>query len=133
MEIFNKSQIEKEIDDLPTGILNILVDAANSINIKSIAIVGGIVRDLLTKSKNKDYLIIFHDLDLIIEGEATTYVSELERIIGPDKVKIIRNNKAYKTSEITIHGIKVDIASARKEDYPIPGENPTIESSTIKT
>ncbi len=132
MKLFNKSKIEKEIKELPKGFLTILFDAAISANIKSIAIVGGIVRDLIMKSKNIDYEIIFNDLDIIIEGETTKYVEELQKILGPDQVKIIRNNKTYKTSEIIINNIKIDIASAREETYPIPGENPIVKSSTIK-
>ena len=132
MKSFNQSTIEKEIKELPYGILKILLNAAISVNINSIAIVGGIVRDLLTKSKYKDYEIIFNDLDIMIEGDNTIYLQELQRILGPNKVKIIRNNTTYKTSEITINGIRIDIASARKENYPIPGENPIVESSTIQ-
>ena len=132
MELFDKSTIEKEIQELPNGILTILSDAAISLNINSIAIVGGVVRDLITKSKNKDFEIFFNDLDLIIEGDTSNYVKELQRIIGPERVKIIRNNTDYKTSEIIINGIKIDIAAAREEKYPIPGENPIVESSTIK-
>ncbi len=132
MELFNKSKIERDISELPNGILNILLDAAVSVNINSIAIVGGVVRDLITKSKNHDYEIIFSDLDLVIEGDVLTYIKELQKIIGPEEFKVIRNNTTYKTSEITINGIKVDIASARKETYSIPGENPTVVSSTIK-
>ena len=132
MELFNKYKIEQVISELPNGILTILLDAAVSVNIKSIAIVGGIVRDLITKSKNQDYEIIFNDLDLVIEGETSTYVKELQRILGNKGLKVIRNNKTYKTSEITINGLKIDIASARKETYPIPGENPIVVSSTIK-
>jgi len=131
MALFDKSKIEKEIPELPNGILTILLDAAVSVNINSIAIVGGVVRDLITKSKNQDYEIIFNDLDLIIEGETSTYVKELQKVLGPEKVKIIRNNTSYKTSEITIDDIKVDIAAAREETYPIPGENPIVELSTI--
>ena len=132
MELFNTSKIENEIKELPKGILNIFLDVAISVNIKSIAIVGGIVRDILTKSKNKDYIINFNDLDLIIEGETTIFVKELQKVLGSDKVKIKRNNVNYKTSEIIVNGINVDIASARTETYPIPGENPIIESSTIR-
>ena len=132
MELFSKSKIEKEIKELPHGILNILLDVAVSININSIAIVGGVVRDLITKSKNKNYEIIFNDLDLIIEGETIIYVKELKRFFGPKRLKVIRNNTIYKTSEITIDGIKIDIASAREETYAIQGENPIVESSTIK-
>ncbi|WP_269604483.1 CCA tRNA nucleotidyltransferase [Prochlorococcus marinus] len=131
MELFDKDTIEKKIRELPNGILTILLDVAVSINIKSIAIVGGVVRDLITKSKNQDYEIIFNDLDLVIEGETSTYVKELQKTLGPERVKVIRNNTTYKTSEITINDIKVDIASAREETYPIPGENPIVESSTI--
>ena len=131
MKLFTKSRIEQEIQELPSGILNILLDTAISLNIQSIAIVGGVVRDLITKSKYKEYEINFNDLDLIIEGDTTKYIKELQKIIGPNKVKVIRNNIPYRTSEITIKGIKVDIASARKETYPIPGENPIVEASTI--
>ena len=132
MDLFDKSKIEKEIRELPNGLLAILLEAAVSVNINSIAIVGGIVRDLITKSINQDYEITFNDLDLIIEGETSIYVKELQKIFGPERLKVIRNNKTYKTSEIIINGIKVDIATARKESYPIPGENPIVESSTIK-
>ncbi len=132
MELFNKSNIEKEIKELPNGILNTLLDAAISININSIAIVGGVVRDLLTKSKNEDYEITFNDLDLIIEGDPTNYIKELQNILGPDKIKVVRNNTNYRTSEITINDIKIDIASARSETYPNPGENPIVELSTIR-
>ena len=84
MELFDKSKIEKEIKELPSGILTILLDAAASVNITSIAIVGGVVRDLITKSKNRDYEIIFNDLDLIIEGETSTYVKELQKFLGAE-------------------------------------------------
>ena len=132
MELFEKSLIEKEIKELPSGILTTILDAAVKINITSIAIVGGIVRDLITKSKNQDYEITFNDLDLIIEGETSNYIKELQKILGPERVKIIRDNTTYKTSEVIINGIKVDIAAAREEIYPIPGENPIVSSSTIK-
>jgi poly(A) polymerase len=132
MKLFDKSTIEKEIKELPSGILTILLDAAVSVNITSIAIVGGVVRDLITKSKNQNYEIIFNDLDLIIEGERLNYVQEIQKVLGAEKVKVIRNNKTYKTSELIINGLKVDIASAREETYPIPGENPIVELSTIK-
>ena len=132
MELFDKSTIEKEIKELPSGILTIILEAACSVNITSIAIVGGVVRDLIKKSKNQDYEIIFNDLDLIIEGETSTYIKELQKVLGAERVKVIRDNRNYKTSEVIINGIKVDIASARKETYPIPGENPIVELSTIK-
>ena len=132
MELFNKAKIEYEIKELPSGILTILLDTAISIDIKSIAIVGGIVRDLIAKSKNKDYTISFNDLDLIIDGEIDNYIEELKKIFGQNRVKVIRNNKNYQTAEITINGLKVDIARAREEIYPVPGENPIIKSTTIK-
>ena len=132
MKLFDKSTIEKEINELPSGILTILFDTAISVNINSIAIVGGIVRDLITKSKNQDYKIIFNDLDLIIEGETSTYIKELQKVLGAERVKVIRDNITYKTSEVIVNGIKVDIATAREEIYPIPGENPIVKLSTIK-
>ncbi len=132
MELFDKAKIEDEIRELPAGFLTILLDAAASANINSIAIVGGVVRDLITKSKNQNFEIIFNDLDLVIEGDTSIYIKELQRLLGPETVKVIRNNKAYKTLEIIINGIKIDIAAAREENYPIPGENPIVKLSTIK-
>ena len=132
MGLFDKSTIEKEIKELPSGFLSIILDAALSANITSIAIVGGVVRDLIKKSNNRDYEIIFNDLDLIIEGDTSTYIKELQRVLGAESIKVIRFNRNYKTSEVIIDGIKVDIASARQERYPIPGENPIVELSTIK-
>ena len=79
MELFDKSKIEKEIPELTNGI-NYFTDAAVSVNINSIAIVGGVVRDLITKSKNQSYEIIFNDLDLIIEGE-TLLCKELQKVL----------------------------------------------------
>ena len=131
MELFNNTNIEEEINELPSGILSILFDAAIAIDITSIAIVGGLVRDLITKSKYKDYKINFNDLDIVIEGDVEVYISELQKNLGSERLKIVRKNKTYKTAEITINGIKVDIASAREETYPTPGENPTIDLSTI--
>ena len=61
MKVFDKSKIEKEIVELPNGILTILLDAAVSSNINSIAIVGGVVRDITIKSKTQDSEIIFID------------------------------------------------------------------------
>ncbi len=132
MGLFDKSTIEKEIKELPSGFLSIILDAALSANITSIAIVGGVVRDLIKKYNDLDYEIIFNDLDLIIEGDTSTYIKELQRVLGAESVKVIRFNRNYKTSEVIINGIKVDIASARQERYPIPGENPIVELSTIK-
>ena len=132
MELFDKSTIEKRIKELPSGILTILLDAAISVNINSIAIVGGVVRDLITKSKNQDYKIIFNDLDLIIEGETSNYIKELQKVLGAERVKVIRENTTYKTLEVIINGLKIDIATARIETYPIAGENPIVELSTIK-
>ena len=100
MELFDKSTIEKEIKELPSGFLSIILDAALSANITSIAIVGGVVRDLIKKSNNRDYEIIFNDLDLIIEGETSTYIKELQRVFGAESVKVIRFSRSYKTSEI---------------------------------
>ena len=100
MELFDKSTIEKEMKELPSGILTIILDAAVSVNITSIAIVGGVVRDLITRSKNQDYEIIFNDLDLIIEGETSIYVKELQKVLGAERVKVIRDNITYKSSEI---------------------------------
>ena len=132
MEYLKIDKIEKEIPELANGVLTILLEIALSIQIKSIAIVGGVVRDLINKSNNKDYKIIFNDLDIIIEGDAIYFTKQLQNFLGIDRVNIIRNNTIYKTSEIIIDGIKVDIASAREENYAIPGENPIVRSTTIE-
>ncbi len=131
MALFSKTKIEEDIKELSSGILTILFDTAIALDIDSIAIVGGLVRDLITKSKYKEYKINFNDLDIVLEGDVENYIRELQKVVCSKKLKVVRHNKTYKTAEITINGIKVDIACAREETYSIPGENPTINSSTI--
>ncbi len=131
MHYLTESIFKKEFKELPKGIFKILVDTAISINISKIAIVGGFVRDLIIKSKYKGNKIKFNDLDILIEGDVYKYAKELQNLLGSKRVTILRNNEAYKTLELIIDGIKIDIASAREEKYMKAGENPTVKYTTI--
>ncbi len=131
MNYLKESILKEEFKELPEGIFKILLDTAISINISKIAIVGGFVRDLITKSKHKNTQIKLNDLDVVIEGDVLKYAQELQNLIGIKRVTISRNNEAYKTLELTIDNTKVDIASAREEKYKKAGENPTVRYTTI--
>ena len=60
-----KPPFPSEASTIRNNLSGLDLDTAISININSIAIVGGIVRDLITKYKHKDYEIVFNDLDII--------------------------------------------------------------------
>ena len=131
MNFLEESILKRDFQELPKGIFKILLDAAIYINISKIAIVGGFVRDLIIKSKNKNTQIKINDLDIVIEGDVLKYARKLQNLLGIKRVSILRNNEAYKTLELIIDDIKIDIASAREEKYPKAGENPTVKYTTI--
>ncbi|MFC1627829.1 CCA tRNA nucleotidyltransferase [Gemmatimonadota bacterium] len=82
---------------------------------------GGSVRDLLLGRK-------VVDLDIVVEGDGITFAQELAGIGDRDLVPYSRFGTAF---VILPPGIKVDIATARRESYPEPGLLPDIEPASL--
>ena len=121
----------KELENLPFGIFNLILDYSKINNVK-IAIVGGYIRDLLIKKIHKHRTINSVDLDVVIEGSAISLAKFIKRNIKNVELCLIKEFDLYNTVEINIDDIKVDIASSREELYLAPGLNPSVKDSTIK-
>lgn len=96
-----------------------------------VALVGGIVRDLLRGEKAG------RDVDLLVEGDAAALARGVVRnaAAGPEAGSrpVLRIHERFGTATIEDDsGWKVDLAGARKERYPRPGALPEVEAATIE-
>lgn len=116
-----------EIPGIPEALPPLLLELARE---QRAALVGGAVRDLLLHRVHNDPWRGLPDLDLVVEGRAGDFVRRLERALPPGSVRGALEHGAYGTVELelAINGAPVllDVASARRETYPVPGENPRV-------
>ena len=85
-------------------------------------IVGGIVRDIILKRKN-------YDLDIVVEGDAIRLARDLAKKWG---VKVTVYKKFGTASLKTSKGLRVDLATARRESYAHPGALPVVRPGSLK-
>ena len=97
-----------------------------------LALVGGAVRDALLHDQHCDPWRDLPDLDLVLEGSASKLAAALERHYGDQRVKEVCVHRAYGTAELSFDGVLLDLAGARQEHYPAPGENPVVESGSLE-
>jgi tRNA nucleotidyltransferase (CCA-adding enzyme) len=81
-----------------------------------IYLAGGAVRDVLIGAP-------VTDIDLVTENDAATLALELSE----DALV----HERFGTAEIMVDGIRVDIATARKETYAFPGALPEVTRATL--
>ncbi len=116
-----------EIPGIPEALPPLLLELARE---QRAALVGGAVRDLLLHRVHNDPWRGLPDLDLVVEGRAGDFVARLERALPAGSVRGALEHGAYGTVELelAINGTPVllDVASARRETYPVPGENPRV-------
>lgn len=112
-----------------------------------LALVGGAVRDLLLHREHNDPWRGVPDLDLVVEPAEPTanrtateptatepaahrLARRLQRRLGPAAVPACHEHGAYGTVELELSTeagpLLLDVASARREAYPEPGENPVV-------
>ncbi|MFA6078897.1 MAG: CCA tRNA nucleotidyltransferase [Candidatus Omnitrophota bacterium] len=85
-------------------------------------VVGGTVRDILLGRRGID-------IDIVIEGNAIRVGRALAEAAGSS----IKEHKRFGTCTVLMSdGLKIDLASARKEVYKMPAELPEVESSSLK-
>jgi poly(A) polymerase len=94
--------------------------------------VGGAVRDALLHDQHGDPWRTLPDLDLVIEGSASEFAAALVQDYGDQRVEEVRVHAAYGTAELSFDGVLIDLAAARQEHYPAPGENPVVESGSLE-
>ena len=79
-------------------------------------LVGGAIRDALL-----GYPIT--DLDFAVAGDARDLASDLANEMGAE---VVTHNR-FHTATLVLNDVRVDLASARTEKYPRPGELPIVE------
>ena len=123
-----------EIPDVPKPLLEALTQAAAG---ERCALVGGVVRDLLLHRHHEDPWRGLPDLDLVVEGPAADLVERLPEALRPVFAQSIplrvQEHGSFGTFELELDlpdkqggTWLLDIASARSERYPQPGENPLV-------
>ena len=123
-----------EIPDVPKPLLEALTQAAAG---ERCALVGGVVRDLLLHRHHEDPWRGLPDLDLVVEGPAADLVERLPEALRPVFAQSIplrvQEHGSFGTLELELDlpdkqggTWLLDIASARSERYPQPGENPLV-------
>ncbi len=81
-------------------------------------VVGGVVRDLLL-----DRLIT--DIDLVCEDEA---IDRMQAALPGERITA---HSRFRTASVTVEGVRIDVATARREVYERPGALPTVEPANI--
>ena len=127
-----------QLPGVPPALLQCLVRAAEG---RRLALVGGAVRDLLLHRVHNDPWRGLPDLDLVVEGDAAeiaagmppapALAAALRRDLGPERVPVITEHGRFGTVAIELRlpeaGVwLLDLASARREHYPEPAENPVV-------
>lgn len=85
-------------------------------------LVGGLVRDLILSRKNED-------IDLVVVGDGIVFADRFARHFGG---KVTRHKK-FATATVSLpQGVKIDVATARREYYDYPAALPTVEPSNLK-
>jgi tRNA nucleotidyltransferase (CCA-adding enzyme) len=88
-----------------------------------IALVGGLVRDLLL-----DRAPARADLDLVVEGSAATLATRLAARLSGETIE----HAAFLTATVVLPGgLRIDLAGARRETYRAPGALPRVEAATF--
>ncbi|MFQ5866511.1 MAG: DHHA1 domain-containing protein [bacterium] len=110
--------------NLPSKITSLLAKVGRIAEQKKFSIyaVGGFVRDVLLGVQN-------FDVDLVVEGDSISFARHLVKRLGGK----VTAHKRFATAIVILpSGIKIDIASARKEFYEFPAALPTVERSSVK-
>ena len=116
---------------VPSSLLAELRSAAVGAGVKRLAIVGGAVRDGLLHERYGRVWTGVPDLDWILEGDAMRLAAELVKRCGEQRVTELQNYGSFGTVALQLDGIALDFAMARKETYPMPGENPVVEPGSL--
>ncbi|MGE0639185.1 MAG: hypothetical protein AB7G12_09120 [Thermoanaerobaculia bacterium] len=81
---------------------------------------GGGVRDLLRG-------VVSVDLDLVVEGPLEPF---LEQFSGLSGARVVARSR-FETARLEWSSLRVDLARARSEEYPLPASLPVIRPATI--
>lgn len=117
--------MKEYLDKLPKEVRELIRLAADLAVSRSTPayLVGGFVRDLLLGVENLD-------MDIVVENDGIGFAETLSAAL---KAKFIRHHRFGTATIAVAHpGLKIDIATARKEYYPQPAHLPVVEKGGLK-
>lgn len=118
------------VPGVPLALLEGLMAAQQRAGLPRVALVGGAVRDLLLHRVHNDPWRGVPDLDLVVEGRASALVEALGQVLPSGTLQTALEHGAYGTVEVELRlqgePWLLDVASARRETYPCPAENPSV-------
>jgi len=126
-----KAEMGLMVPGLPQGLLASLAQQVDDLGLGRLALVGGAVRDALLHQRCSDPRRQPTDLDLVLEGSCEAFVRSLQDTFGPQRVSQVLLHEQFGTAELLIDGVLLDLAAARIETYPAPGQNPTVERGSL--
>lgn len=109
---------------LPQRIVRLLRELGRSADEKGIGLylVGGVVRDLLLNRRN-------WDVDLTVEGDGISFARQVTNRYGAGLALFER----FSTARLVFpDGLKVDIASTRRESYADPAALPDVMTASLE-
>ena len=119
-----RSTIVRGMGRLPQERLSLLRDLGNLADEDGVSLylVGGVVRDLLLKRKD-------WDLDLAVEGDGIAFA----RLVADRYRAGLAIFERFATARLVFQdGLKMDIATTRRESYAQPAVLPTVQPASIE-
>jgi tRNA nucleotidyltransferase (CCA-adding enzyme) len=116
-----KNDILRRLPHEPLSLLRVLGKHADEACV-SLYLVGGVVRDLILKRENWDF-------DLTVEGDGIAFARLVAARYGAGLAVFAR----FATARLTFpNGLKMDIATTRRESYAQPALLPTVQPASIE-
>ena len=115
---------------LPPDLISALVSQFKGTG--RLAVVGGVVRDALLYHLHQAPLKELHDLDLVLEGSCGDFACDLQKAFGLERVTDLGLHEQFGTAELAMDGLLIDLAQARTETYPAPGQNPVVQFGSLE-
>ena len=127
--------LEMDFPEPLPALLALLHREAVVLGVGRLALVGGAVRDGLlhqrSAQRSSHSLPSLPDLDLVVEGDAAALARSLQARLGDQRLSRCVVHEAYGTAELVLDGILLDLATARRETYPAPGDNPVVQPGDL--
>ena len=120
-----------ELPGVPSAVFVALQAAATEAEIPRLALVGGVVRDLLLHRRHGRPWGGVPDLDWVVDGDAARLAAALQHRCGAQRVTAVQEYGAFGTVALQLDGVPLDLATARQEHYPAPAQNPVVQPGTL--
>ena len=120
-----------DLPAVPSALLDALKAAATEAGVPRLALVGGVVRDLLLHQRHGRPWTGVPDLDWVVEGSAAHLADVLQERCGTERVSGVQHHGQFGTVALNLDGVPLDLATARQEHYPGPAQNPVVQQGSL--